>query len=951
MDTPQLPSDPALCAKLEPVVRAPSALPLDQYERALGEYLSAFCHRDPASGWVRDKHVRNTGPYMGTFKEGQWSGTYFGTHFPVLVWYSPDMLAWLRKNRPDGRETVPNPDPLPDGAMMVKEMYAPPASACAGADPTRLRPTSGAAIMVRDAKASHDGWFWGWFGWKDWKPDWPAAADNPYPNMGFGQYCTNCHASASDHQTFATLRNINGEPGRPLVYLSQDFFLAAEAENQHTQVAASTASPDPIQAPRTTYDPEFIQHLKFPAPLPDRDAITPMPSETYDSVWMPGGRSGPTAASQFVTSDQCIGCHDAGSTGLQFDMTQLADGGKLDNHSPYATWRTSPMGLAGRDPVFFAQLASEIGTFHPHFSAKLQDTCLGCHGIMGQRQHAIDAHRATQQCPPFARREVAAAPYPPDPAVSALALKYAALARDGISCTACHRMALAKPEVARFRDGAQNACVDERQAFLNPGLQGFAATFTGSFYLAPAETLYGPFTEPKKAPMKNALGIEPQANADIRSSELCGSCHTVHLPVLQAGNVIGHTYEQATYAEWAFSAYRTGKTPDGDLPAGAGSDAQSCQDCHMPSKDAHGHPVRSKIASIQEYSNFPQTENNLEPKEIDLAEREGFAQHTLVGLNLFLIKMAQQLPDVLGIRTRDPMLAKKGVEPLALTETRINEQAEQRTADIAVGPVTSTGDALEARVTVTNKTGHKFPSGVGFRRAFIEFAVYDANRRLLWSSGRTNGAGMIVDGRDQPIAGEVWWKPDCSARIDPDARAHQPHYEVISREDEAQIYQELTAAPGPGPAPRCGATASPRGELPTSFLSLCAKVKDNRLLPKGFLNFSERSAIAGALGAQPDLAEEAGPTAVGDDPDYQAGGGDTLVYRVPLKDLDGEPASVEATLYYQATPPFYLQDRFCTSHSEDSKRLYYVAGNLDLRGTRADGWKLKLVTSGPIAVR
>jgi hypothetical protein len=268
--------------------------------------------------------------------------------------------------------------------------------------------------------------------------------------------------------------------------------------------------------------------------------------------------------------------------------------------------------------------------------------------------------------------------------------------------------------------------------------------------------------------------------------------------------------------------------------------------------------------------------------------------------------------------------------------------------------VTQDGGTLEARVTVTNKTGHKFPSGVGFRRAFVEFSVFDANKALLWSSGRTNGAGMIVDASGAPIAGEVWWKPDCSARIDPAARAHQPHYEVVTREDEAQIYQELTADPGDDPtppAPSSGVGATPRGALTTSFLSICAKVKDNRLLPQGFLSLADRVAIAGALGAGPDLAEETGATEVGADPDYQTGGGDTLLYRVPLAGLAGTPASVEATLYYQATPPYYLQDRFCTSQSEDTKRLYFVAGNLDLKDSRAASWKLKLVTSGPVAVK
>ena len=54
--------------------------------------------------------------------------------------------------------------------------------------------------------------------------------------------------------------------------------------------------------------------------------------------------------------------------------------------------------------------------------------------------------------------------------------------------------------------------------------------------------------------------------------------------------------------------------------------------------------------------------------------------------------------------------------------------------------------------------------------------------------------------------------------------------------------------------------------------------------------------------------------------------------------------------YYQSTPPYFLQDRFCTSQSEDAKRLYFLAGNLDLKDTPAEGWKLKLVTTGPVAI-
>lgn len=73
---------------------------------------------------------------------------------------------------------------------------------------------------------------------------------------------------------------------------------------------------------------------------------------------------------------------------------------------------------------------------------------------------------------------------------------------------------------------------------------------------------------------------------------------------------------------------------------------------------------------------------------------------------------------------------------------------------------------------------------------------------------------------------------------------------------------------------------------------------------------------------------------------------------MPLADLLGRtPASVKVTLYYQSIPPGYLQDRFCTTPaSPDTARLFFVAGHTNLDGTRAEGWKLQVVSSGAVAL-
>lgn len=47
-----------------------------------------------------------------------------------------------------------------------------------------------------------------------------------------------------------------------------------------------------------------------------------MPSQTYDSVLIPG--VGPV--DHFMTSTQCVGCHQANGTGLQLDMLDFTPG-------------------------------------------------------------------------------------------------------------------------------------------------------------------------------------------------------------------------------------------------------------------------------------------------------------------------------------------------------------------------------------------------------------------------------------------------------------------------------------------------------------------------------------------------------------------------------------------------------------------------------------------------
>jgi hypothetical protein len=84
--TEQLPpADPVLCAQLDPIMRKPSALPLDQYEAKLNNFIGNYCHRRLASGWKMDKTVRDAGPFVASLTGGTWSGVERATHMPVLI--------------------------------------------------------------------------------------------------------------------------------------------------------------------------------------------------------------------------------------------------------------------------------------------------------------------------------------------------------------------------------------------------------------------------------------------------------------------------------------------------------------------------------------------------------------------------------------------------------------------------------------------------------------------------------------------------------------------------------------------------------------------------------------------------------------------------------------------------------------------------------------------------
>jgi mono/diheme cytochrome c family protein len=872
-----------------------------------GEYLKL--------SWCEDKGPRDTGPFINKVS--------YGVHPTVKIYYSPEVMQWLISGRSGN---------VPDGAMIIKEQYTPPA---AQYQIKPLPPVTDWTVMIKDAKGSKEGWYWAEI-WQD------QTIDNnnpPYsvPNAGFGLYCSRCHASAEKDSTFVSLSNIKGYPGQPLSYFvdlswvpqpsaSPAAAKSAASISHHEQLSLFAPAHEPLlPLVPSGLNPAFVKFYNSIAPVSLGD-VKKLPPETYDHVVAEA--RGPQ---QFLTSDSCMGCHSAIYYGnvMVYTGKQQKDGNApLMNVSPFGEWRWSPMGLAGRDPIFYSQLDSELAYIktikdpvtRDKLSQQVINTCFSCHGVMGKRQYDLD-HGGSADFD----REFVYLTNLNDPN-----FKYGALARDGVSCAACHHTA-----------------ADQTPKGVPPLKYFLENSITGNFPTGKADELFGPFEDNVIVtdPMNNTLGIKPKYDPYIKTSRMCGSCHTINLPVVDQ-NPMGHNLEQLTYLEWLNSSYQN--------EFGSNPKSQTCQDCHMPGKYSNAAGtltvplIQQPMATVQD-DQYPAVEHRADADKIRARLREsGFVRHQFQGLNVPLLEMFLQfmkdyrpspgknLPynEVLGVRQNDYMLTVNADLPNAIDA--FVEQARNSTATVAVTSVSSDQDKLVAKVTVTNKTGHRFPSGVGFRRAFLEFQVIDnRNGQTIWASGRTNELGIIVDGNNKPLPSEFF-----DRYRDKDGKwqqYYQPHYydqpgHTITREDQVQIFEELIQ--------------DADGNFTTSFIRRDTPVKDNRLLPLGWSLKGPDPSLSGVF------LEATYPHATGGDVHFKDGSGTSVVtYEVPLKGIDPKYLTMKATIYHQTIPPYYLKMRFEQAPDYPAtRRLYYLTSNLKTAGTPIENWKLKIASANALVV-
>lgn len=357
-----------------------------------------------------------------------------------------------------------------------------------------------------------------------------------------------------------------------------------------------------------------------------------------------------------------------------------------------------------------------------------------------------------------------------------------------------------------------------------------AASYSGGFVIDTElprgqRLVFGPYSvdEDLAALMQVASGFVPtQAipwgrGLHISQSELCATCHTLYTPSLNAtGEMSGEFPQQATYLEWFYSSYRSTAT---------------CQSCHMPAAEG--------AVSVAAQSVNP---------------RSPFAQHLFAGGNVYMLEVLTGNAEALALTA--------SVAQLDATRQHTLDQLQANTATVSVEEVKLTGAWLSFEVVVRNQAGHKFPSGFPSRRAWLHVVVSDATGLVVFESGAVNPDGSIIgnDGDEDP------------ARF-------EPHYLVINRPTQVQIYEAVL---------RDGA-----GRVTSDLMRAAGYVKDNRLLPEGF----EKGA------PYPDVAVRGEAL---DDENFDAGG-DRVGYSIPI--AGGQrPLTVQVELLYQSIGYRWVQN-------------------------------------------
>ena len=373
-------------------------------------------------------------------------------------------------------------------------------------------------------------------------------------------------------------------------------------------------------------------------------------------------------------------------------------------------------------------------------------------------------------------------------------------------------------------------------------------TFSGIGIKYVEDTIYGPYIDPFAGPMQSFVGFMPVYSQHMSESQVCATCHTLITETIGiGGEVNGNEFvEQATYHEWVNSAYNA-----------EDESAVQCQGCHMTQVDDN-----IVIAS------------NL----LFLEPRNPFFRHDLIGGNTFMIEMMKDNRDTLDVRASAAQLEKIKLKTLDLLQ---NE-----TLDMALSQEYRDGDSLFIDVELTNKAGHKFPSGYPSRVAYVQFIALNEDADTLFKSG--------ILGADYEL-------------IERDPEFEQ-HYDLITDESQVQVYELVMA--------------DETGAETTVLSHADYALKDNRLAPLGFTDshfaYDTTRYYGQVLFDDNFNLDEAG---------VQGTGRDKISFHIPIYGYSGD-IEIKARVFYQVSPPRWLASMFDHS-SEDIDLFRWMYDNSD----------------------
>jgi cytochrome c554/c'-like protein len=207
----------------------------------------------------------------------------------------------------------------------------------------------------------------------------------------------------------------------------------------------------------------------------------------------------------------------------------------------------------------------------------------------------------------------------------------------------------------------------------------------GMYVIQTGKVARGPYAEH----LGQVMGHQPVESAYQSSSELCANCHNVSNPLQakdvskQSPDTFGHI--ERTYSEWALS----------DLADPA--QRQSCQSCHYPQVPGGGQA--SRYGSLH---------------------RDYFVSHSAVGGSTWVQDAVYRI------------WKGKDLDQEALGAAKANARKLLKTA-ATLGLEISGG---QARLTITNLTGHKLPTGYPEgRRMWVNIRFLDQNSKLVDARG------------------------------------------------------------------------------------------------------------------------------------------------------------------------------------------------------------------------